>query len=350
MRVLVTGGTGFIGSHSVVALVRDGHEVRLLARDASKVGRVFAPRGIRIDDVVVGDVTDPTVVAKALDGCEGVLHAAALVGLKRSDAEKVLATNQRAVELVVGGAVELGLQSIVYVSSLSALGRPGGDPITVDSPIGDARSAYATSKARAEGYVQRLQNAGAPIRASYPPGVVGPDDPGMSGANHAIRAFLKDTMVITSTGFCVLDVRDLAEIHARLIDPATPPGRYLAPGQYLSWPDAVAMMDRVTGRRVNRIYVPGPLLRLLGRIGDLVKLVYDFDFPLTHESMAFASGWPGAEMSPALASLDPSFRDLRQTYEDTVRWMYRAGHLTALQAGRMAQELDAGGADPSGPR
>jgi nucleoside-diphosphate-sugar epimerase len=350
MRVLVTGGTGFVGSHTVVALVRGGHDVRLLARDTAKVERVFAQRGIRIDDVVPGDVTDPSVVAKALDDCEGVVHAAALVGLKRSDAEKVLATNQRAVELVVGGAAERDLRSIVYVSSLSALGRPGGDPITVDSPIGDAKSAYATSKARAEGYVRRLQDAGAPIRASYPPGVVGPDDPGMSGANHAIRAFLKDTMVVTSSGFCVVDVRDLADIHARLVDPATPPGRYLVPGQFLSWPDAVAMMDRVTGRRVNRIHIPGPLLRLLGRVGDLIKLVYDFDFPLTHESMAFASGWPGAEMSPKLAALAPSFRDLQQTYEDTVRWMYRAGHLTAEQAGRMAQDPGAGDAGASGRR
>lgn len=60
-----------------------------------------------------------------------------------------------------------------------------------------------------------------------------------------------------------------------------------------------------------------------------MKRVYDFDFPLTHESMAFASGWPGAEMSPDLAALAPSFRD-------TIRWMHRAGHLTAAQVGRLA--------------
>lgn len=341
MRVLVTGGTGFIGSHTVAALLRKGHAVRILARDPTKVERVFPPRGVRIDDVVPGDVTDPSVVAKALDGCDAVVHAAALVGLERRDAEKVLATNQRAVELVVGGAHERGLASIVHVSSLSALGRPGGAPITKDSPIGDATSAYATSKARAERTVRALQEAGAPIRISYPPGVVGPDDPGMSGANHAIRAFLKDTMVVTSSGFCVVDVRDLADVHARLVDPATPPGRYLIPGQFLSWPDTVAMMDRVTGRRVNRIHVPGPLLRVLGRVGDAIKRVWDFDFPLTHESMAFASGWPGAEMSPELAALAPRFRELQETYEDTVRWMYLAGHLTAAQAGRMAQPPEA---------
>jgi hypothetical protein len=98
----------------------------------------------------------------------------------------------------------------------------------------------------------------------------------------------------------------------------------------------IALMDRLTGRRVRRVSVPGPLLRGLGRVGDLVKRVYDFDFPLTHESMAFASGWPGVRMSPALAALAPSFRDPEETYRDTIRWLYRAGHLTRDQAGALA--------------
>ena len=253
MRVLVTGGTGFVGSHTVAALARDDHEIRLLARDPDKVERVFAPRDIAIDDVVVGDVTDAETVAKAMDGCDAVIHAAALVALRATDAAKVLATNQRAVELVVGGAHERGVETIIYVSSLSALGSPGGPPITIDSPIGYATSAYATSKADAERYVQGLQQAGAPIRSIYPPGVVGPTDPGMSEANHAVQVFLKDPMIDTSSGFCIVDVRDLAEVHAQLLRGGAPPGRYLIPGHYLPWRETLAVMDRLTGRRVPRV-------------------------------------------------------------------------------------------------
>lgn len=336
MHVLVTGGSGFIGSHTVAALAADGHEIRLLARDPAKVSRVFGPRGVRIADVVTGDVTDASIVAKALDGCDAVVHAAAVVTLKASEAQKVLDTNQRAVELVVGGAHERGIKSIVYVSSLSALGRPLGPPITIESPIGDATSAYATSKADAERFVRGLAAAGAPIRSSYPPGVVGPDDPGISSANHALQAFLRDLMVLTSSGFCIVDVRDLAAIHAQLVRPETPPGRYLIPGHFLPWRDTVAMMDRLTGRRVRRVPIPGALLRFLGRVGDAVKRVYDFDFPLTHESMAFATGWPGAEMSPELAALQPTFRDAEETYRDTIRWLHQAGHLNAAQVGKLS--------------
>ena len=96
----------------MAALARDGHEIRLLARDAGKVERVFGRRGIAIEGVVLGDVTDEGTVAKAMDGCDAVIHAAALVALRASDAEKVLATNQRAVELVVGGLLMPGYASI----------------------------------------------------------------------------------------------------------------------------------------------------------------------------------------------------------------------------------------------
>ena len=95
-------------------------------------------------------------------------------------------------------------------------------------------------------------------------------------------------------------------------------------------------MDELTGRRVIRVRVGGPLLRLLGRIGDLVKHVYPFDFPLSSEAMDFATQWPGVVRSPAIDALGIRFRDGRETYVDTIRWLFRAGHLTAREAGKLA--------------
>lgn len=337
MRVLVTGATGFVGSHSATALHAAGHELRLLARDPGKATRVFRERGVVASEVVEGDVTDPAAVEKALEGCDAVLHAAAVVTLESRRAREVRETNLRAVELVVGRACERGLRSIVYVSSLGALFTPGGPPIRADSPLASARSAYAVSKARSERFVRDLQARGAPIRSSYPPAVIGPDDPGLSEGNHTVRVFLRDTMVLTSSGFSLMDVRDLAALHARLIDPGIPSGRYVIPGHYLSWNEAVALMDRITGRRVRRVRIPGALLRALGRVGDLVKRVRSFDFPLTGEAMDFATQWPGAEASPELRRLGLELREPQETCEDAIRWMYRAGHLEAHEAGRLAE-------------
>lgn len=336
MRVLVTGGTGFIGSHTAEAIHRAGHDLKLLARDAAKVERVFEPKGIRVDEVVVGDVTDPAAVARALEDCDAVVHAAAVVALEASRAREVRDTNLRAVELVVGGAHERGLRSIVYVSSLGALFEPGGPPIHANAPPSRARNAYATSKAAGERFIRRLQEKGAPIRATYPPGVVGPHDPGLSEGNHMLRVFLRDLMVITSSGLSLIDVRDLATVHARLVDAPNGSGRYVIPGRMLSWAETVSLMDEITARRVRRVRVSGRVLRVLGRVGDIVKRVYPFDFPLTGEAMDFATQWPGAVASEELEGLGIEFRDARESCRDAIRWMFEAGHLDAAEAGRAA--------------
>ncbi len=334
MRVLVTGGTGFVGSHAAHALQSAGHTLRLLARSRDKVERVFP--GAAPEDVVIGDVTDPTAVAKALDGVDAVVHCAAVVAIETRRAQEVLDTNLRAVELVVGGAAERGVGAIVYVSSLGALFAPGA-PLSEHSPIAAASSPYARSKADGEAYVRKLQSAGAPVRTVYPPGIVGPDDPGLSEGNHTIRVFLTQLMVDTATGFEIVDVRDLAALIAALVAPSAAPGRYVVSGSYLSWPDMIALMDELTGRRLLRVRVNGRLLRMLGRLGDLAKHAYPFDFPLSAEAMDFATQWPGVIRSPAIDALGIRFRDGRETYADTIRWLHRAGHLTARQAGKLAE-------------
>ena len=336
MKVLVTGGTGFTGSHTVRALVAAGHEVRLLVRDARKVRRVFEPHGLVLSDLVVGDMTDPAAVEKALAGCDGVVHSAALVDLRRASARLVEDTNARGVELVVGGAVERGLPRIVYVSSLSVFFVPGGPPVSPELPIAHATTAYARSKAQAEVYVRQLQARGASVRISYPAGIVGPDDPGMSDANHAVYSWFKDTGVVTSSGFQPVDVRDVAALHVKLLELPAGAHRYAAAAEMLPWGEIYPLLDRITGRRVRRFAVPGWLMRAAGSVGDVVKRVYDFNFPLTRDSMEFATQWPGADTARTTRELGVAFRPIEETYRDTLAWMYRAGHLTAAHVGRLA--------------
>ena len=336
MKVLVTGGTGFTGSHTVRALAACGHEIRLLVRDADKVPRVFEPHGFVPDDLVVGDMTDASAVEGALRGCDGVVHAAALVDLRRAAARRVEESNVRGVELVVGGAARLGLPTIVHVSSLGVFFAPGGPPLSVDLPIAPTNSAYARSKAQAEVYVRRLQEDGAPIRISYPALIMGPDDPGMSAGNNGIYSILKDIGVITSSGLQCIDVRDLATMHARLLELPNGAHRYAATGEMLRWVDVYSLLDRLTGRHIRRITVPGWLLRAAGSAGDVVKRIYDFNFPLSREAMEFTTRWPGADAGRTMEDLGLRFRDAEETYRDTVVWMYRAGYLTKSQVGRLA--------------
>jgi len=341
MKVLVTGGTGFTGSHSARALLAAGHSVRLLVRDEAKLRRIYAPHGIEIRDFVVGDMTDGAAVEKALAGCDGVVHAAALVEMRRAGARRMQETNARGVEFVVGGAARRGLPSIVYVSSLSIFFAPGGPPVAPELPIAPGTTAYARSKAEGERAVRRLQEQGAPIRICYPAGIIGPHDPGhpgMSDANHAVYSFFRELGVDTSGFFQVVDVRDVAALHVRLLELPAGPHRYAAAGAALRWREVYDLIDRLTGERLRRVRVPGTLMRAAGSAGDVVKRVWDFSFPLTRDSMEYATRWPGADASRTERELGFRFRSAEESYGDALRWMHRAGHLSARQVGRLAGE------------
>jgi dihydroflavonol-4-reductase len=242
VRVLVTGATGFVGSHSAAALAAAGHELRLLVRDRAKAERVLAGQRLGSVELALGDVTDEASVAGALEGCDAVLHAAAVVALEAHRAAEAQRTNARGVELVLGEAARRGLRSLVYVSSAAALCVPGGPPIRADAPVAEARSPYARSKAEGERFARGLLERGAPLRVSYPVGVIGPDDPGLSEMNHMLQVLVRDLVALTSTGISVVDVRDLARIHAALLEGRAAPGHYVAGGHYLAWRDVAALL------------------------------------------------------------------------------------------------------------
>ena len=165
MRVLVTGGTGFVGSHTVAALVEGGHQVRLLVRNPRRVTAALTPLGLQGAnlDTMVGDVTDPAAVDQAVRDCEAVVHAGSVYSLDSRDARRIRQVNVRSTDLVLGTAHRAGLDPIVYVSSTGALLQPNGQTLTPDSPVGRPPGPYFGSKAEAERVARRYQEAGAPV-------------------------------------------------------------------------------------------------------------------------------------------------------------------------------------------
>jgi dihydroflavonol-4-reductase len=126
MRVLVTGGTGYVGSHTVAALAEGGHEVRLLVRDSRRVTAALTPLDLQLPDLdtMVGDVTDPAAVDQAVRDCEAVVHAGSVYSFDSRDAGRIRQVNVRGTDLVLGVAHRAALDPIVYVSSIVALLPP----------------------------------------------------------------------------------------------------------------------------------------------------------------------------------------------------------------------------------
>jgi dihydroflavonol-4-reductase len=342
MRVLVTGGTGFVGSHTARALVRAGHRVRLLARDPEKVHAIFDSDLARRFDVAPGDMTDSDAVIRALEGQDALVHAAALVALGRKQAARVLSVNRRGVENVIGAAAARGIARIVYVSSAVALFHAGASSITVDSPVrdqwGESESAYSRSKAECERYVRALQARGAPIRTTYPGGVLGPDDPAMSEGNRGLLTLFRDAPVVTDGGLQMVDVRDVASAHVRLLEAPAAPARHMLGGHFLRWAELVDLFEQITGKKHRRLPVPGALLRAAGAMADVVRRVWDFELPLTREATCIMTQWAPCTPHPGDDALGITFRSARETVRDTLSWLHAKGTLAddrvgALQTG-----------------
>jgi nucleoside-diphosphate-sugar epimerase len=335
MHVMITGGTGFVGFHTAQALMGAGHTVSLLVRSVDKMLQLYG------DDCELsytrGDICDAGKVRQALAGCDAVIHAAAMVSTKASDAEKVYNTNFEGTKTVIGAALKAGVESVIHVSSVTALYDPKSHLLDGDSPPGAASNAYGRSKVASEKYVRGLQKKGKRIYITYPATIIGPDDPGMTEAMVGMQGYLMAFVPLMPSGNQYIDVRDVAEAHLRLLERQPEPGNYTLGGHYLPWAELGRVLDEVTGRRLLKLPLHGGLMRLTGRFVDYLNPYVSFPLPISEEAMQYATNWVTLDNSKVETALDFEFRPVEETMADTARWLYQSGKIRKRHAGLLAK-------------
>lgn len=354
MTVLVTGGTGFVGAHSVVALLAAGHQVRLLVRDQARVPATLLPLGVEpaTIDVVTGDVTDPEAVAAAVQGCTSVLHAASVYSFNTRDHPRLRAVNVRGTEVVLGAAVAAGLDPVVHVSSFGALLPAGQTPVTPNAEVGTPREAYLDSKARADRVARRYQAEGMPVVVTYPLAALGPHDPYLGDQTNRLRNVLRGLMPIWPRGgFPVGDVRDVARLHAAVLKPGRGPRRYLGPGRYVDTREYLRVLRRVTGRTLPAVRLPASAMLPVGALTGLVQRVVPVHLPAEYGAIYTCAVARPVDTTRTNRLLGGPTVPFEQTVTDTVAWLAATGHLTPRQAGRLAAPRPAPSAHQvDGPR
>jgi nucleoside-diphosphate-sugar epimerase len=333
---MITGGTGFIGCHTALALLDAGHEVSLLVRSVDKMHKLFGED--RIEHYTIGDIIDADQVRRAMTDCDAVIHIAALVSTHATEAQRVYDTNVQGTKNVIGTAVELGIESIIHVSSVTALYNPTARVLDEHSPPGNAASGYGRSKVACEKYVRSLQEAGEPVYITYPATVMGPDDPGLTEAHLGMRTYLANFVPLMSSGNQYVDVRDIAQVHLHLLEEQPTSGRYLLGGHYLPWVELGGILEHLTGRKLLKLPLHGGLMRLAGKVCDRIGPWFNMEVPMTEEAMGYATKWVQMDNAKVERELDFQFRPVEQTMADTIRWLYAAEHITAEQAGDLAQD------------
>lgn len=331
MKTLITGGTGFVGSHVCRQQMAAGHAVRLLVRDIEKASDYYRRLGEGIPELVIGDVTDSASVKTALEDCDAVVHAAAGTPMQTGSTEKLFRVNVDGVKHVVGSALERGIDRIVCISSITAIFNSDGAKVTPAAPLVQSSLPYGQSKVEAEVYLRALQAQGAPIAIVYPGGVIGPDDPGFSDSFKALKHRMENGFrIFGDGGMQYIDVRDLAAFVCSLVQ-SSGSGRFLMPGVYCTWTELADIIETVSGCQLQRIPAQGWKLRLVGRMTDFLRHFRTIDSPISAETMRYATLWPNISNTDELVTRGLALRSANDTFCDAIAWMVKAGHLDASQ-------------------
>lgn len=326
MRVLITGATGFVGSHAARSVRAAGHDLRLLVRTPSKVTAVLGEGFLDPADVITGDMTDADAVARALEGCDACVHAAAVVGVSSGGGD--LSKNTDGARLVLGQAVATGCDPVIYTSTVGIFVPPREPVISAASPLADPRSNYGKSKIGTEHFTRGLADADAPIVVFYPGGVTGPDQPVLDSNMEGIVESLKRGLPICRTGgVTVIDVRDLATAITAALEPGRGPRRYMAGGRYFDWDRYAALLEQVSGHPLRRFPVSARALRGMGTGLDWVRRIRPIDWPVNRESTEFMTTMCPTDDSALYDELGITYRPTEETLADAMRWLVAAGHL-----------------------
>jgi dihydroflavonol-4-reductase len=342
MRVLVSGGTGYVGSHTVAALRREGHHVRVLARAPERVARALEPLGVDAAEVevAVGDVTDRASMDAAVDGADAMINAANVYSLDVRDAERMRHINHTGTEVALTAAVDRGLSPIVHVSSYVAL-LPSDVPLTSASPTGDPEGAYLVSKTEGERIAFGLRDDGAPIVVTNPGGVYGPYDPHNGESTRLVEDRLTGRTPLSAPGSVpVIDVRDLATAHARLVAFGADQPRFLMAGERLKLRERDAILRRVTGRRLPGLPVPRVSVPLAGRLADATQR-RGLDLGFSSMATYVAMQEPPVDDHDTQEALGVEWRPHEETFADMVAWLHASGRIAAKHAGAAAGRVPA---------
>jgi dihydroflavonol-4-reductase len=314
-KTLVTGGTGFIGSHLTRALAKRGDDLRLLIRRDTSAEHLA---GIDFERVN-GDVTDRRAVRRAIDGVERVFHVAGSTSLRASDRERVFEINVKGTKLVLEAAEGAGVERFVHTSSAGAVGpaKPGGaaDETQVFT-AGHLGIAYVNSKHEAEVEVLRAVARGLPAVCVNPTFVLGPDDPSGTSNGLVRRVLLRQIPIYVDGGLNIVDVRDVAAGHLLAERKGAVGERYLLGGRNFTLARLFADIGRISGVPPPPVKAPVELTIVAAGLGRRVG----FPVPVSEDELRSASQWWTYRSTRAKKELGFKPRPHEETLEDAVRW------------------------------
>jgi dihydroflavonol-4-reductase len=256
MKTLVTGATGFLGSHVARQLAGRGEDVRILMR-ASSDGRALD--GLDVERFT-GDLRDRASLERAIAGVSRVFHVAADYRLWARDPREIYESNVTGTRNLLEAARHANVEKFVYTSTVAtiAVHREDGFPDeSVQASFGEMIGHYKRSKFQAEQYARRAAEQGLPVVIVNPTTPVGPGDWKPTPTGKIIVDFLRGRMPgYVDTGLNFVPVEDCAAGHLLAAERGRVGERYILGGSNLTLKEMLAILAAVSGRSAPRWRFP----------------------------------------------------------------------------------------------
>jgi dihydroflavonol-4-reductase len=265
VHALVTGGTGFLGSHVARALIAAGHTARILRRQRSPLDLVSDLPA----EHAIGDILDRDSLRQAMQGCAWVFHVAATSDYWRSNKTRLYLVNVEGTRTVLEVAREVGVQRVIFTSSGAAVGfREDGTPAdeSVAFNVPPQHFPYGHSKWLAEQEAWRAVQGGQDVLAVNPAAVFGPGDLNLISGSAVVEIARGSVVIYPAGGMTTIDVRDVARAHVVAATHGKTGERYLLGNENLSHQALQAMIARIVGKREPFIPVPPSVTPALAAI------------------------------------------------------------------------------------
>jgi dihydroflavonol-4-reductase len=331
-KVLVTGATGFIGSHVAHLLAERGDEV-VLGVQADSPDAAIADLDLKR---VKLDVLDRRSVRRALTGAERVFHCAGVTSVRPADAERLFEVNVGGTKLVMNECLRAGVERVVYTSSAAALG-PAEPGRTADETqiftAGRLGIPYVNSVHEAEVEAMRVAAHGLPLVCVNPGVCFGAGDHLLASTRLARSFLLGRIPVYTDGAASVVDVRDAAAGHLLADERGEIGERYILGGRNFTFDRLFADLSRLSGVE--------PPVKLPARAALAAATVLGAagrGWPLTPLEVRAATQWWTYRSTKAGRELGWKARPHEETLEATVSWHLEREH-DRIERTRRSQQM-----------
>jgi len=334
MTTLVTGATGFLGSHVARQLVARGEAVRVLVR-ASSSNRAISDLSL---EYVTGDLRDAASLDRAMSGVQRVFHVAADYRLWAKRSKDIYDSNVGGTKNVLAAAKRAGVSQLIYTSTVAtiAVERPEMPNEFTEAKLEEMIGHYKRSKWMAEQEVLNAAKEGLPVIVAMPTTPVGPWDWKPTPTGKIILDFLNGKMPgYVDTGLNFVGVEECAAGHLLVSEKGKNGERYLLGAENLTLKEVLDTLAKITGLPAPWMKIPHGVALGVAYVGSAFSRLIGKEPGIPVEGVKIARHKMFVDATRAKRELGFEPGPVAAALERAVRWYQANGYVRAGRAKRM---------------